>query len=594
MCGIGGVAMADERAPGDAILDALERALAHRGPDGSGRAVARGAGLVQTRLAVVDLETGDQPIPRVRRAANAPYLIANAEIYNDLELRAALDGAEFATRSDCEPPLHLYRRHGLDFADRLRGMYAIAIHDPAADRLVLARDPFGIKPLYYVQRASYFAFASEPQALIAAGLADSALAPGPVGEFLQLQYTTGRNTVFRAIERVLPGETLAVSGGRIVERRRIAALPGGGPERRTEAEALDALDAALRDTVAAHLRSDAPVGMFLSGGVDSSALLAHVARRESAPVRAYTAGFPGSGATDERARARAVAAVVGAEHVEVAVGAETFWRDLPAVAAAVDDPCADYATVPSFALARRAARDVKVVLCGEGGDEILAGYGRYRRAMRPRWLGGRAMRARGVFDGLDVLRAAPPSWRDGALAAEAEAAAPGRGRLQAAQAADMADWLPNDLLIKLDRCLMAHGVEGRTPFLDRPFAAFAFRLPDALKVRERRGKWLLRRWLARALPEAMPFERKRGFTVPVAEWIAARADALAPLVAAQPGVVELCRPGRVEALFRRGGKRGGFAAWILLFYALWHRAHVLRLPHDGECLEVLADNAGLS
>ena len=594
MCGIGGVAMARGRGPDDIVLDRLERALAHRGPDGAGRCRARGVALVHTRLAVIDLETGDQPIPRDAGATDAARLIANAEIYNDLELRAALDGAAFATRSDCEPPLHLYRRHGLDFADRLRGMFAIAIHDPAADRLVLARDPFGIKPLYYTQRSGYFAFASEPQALIAAGLADSALAPGAVGELLQLQYTTGRETVFRSIERVLPGETLAVSAGRIVERRRIAALPGGGPRRRTEDEALEALDAALRDTVAAHLRSDAPLGVFLSGGTDSSALLAQVSRLERGPALAYTAGFPGSGAVDERARARAVAGVLGAEHVEVAVDADLFWRDLPAVAAAVDDPCSDYATVPTYALARRASRDVKVVLCGEGGDELLAGYGRYRRAMRPFWLGGRAMRRRGIFDGLEVLREPSPAWRDGVAAAEAEAAAQGRGRLQAAQAADMADWLPNDLLIKLDRCLMAHGVEGRTPFLDRRFAAVAFLLPDALKVRARRGKWLLRRWLERAVPESRPFERKRGFTVPVAEWIAARADALGPLVAAQPGIAELCHPGRVEALFRRGGRRHGFAAWTLLFHALWRRAHELRLPNDGECLEVLADSAGRS
>ena len=231
------------------------------------------------------------------------------------------------------------------------------------------------------------------------------------------------------------------------------------------------------------------------------------------------------------------------------------WRHLPEIVACMDDPAADYAIIPSWFLARRARHDVKVVLCGEGGDEIFAGYGRYRSAMRPWWQGGRVMRARGTFEKLDVLRARSVSWRDGLGAAEAQAALPGRTRLAVAQATDMADWLPHDLLLKLDRCLMAHGVEGRTPMLDAGMAAAGFRLPDGLKVRNGRGKYLLRRWLEGAMPEARPFAPKQGFTVPIGAWIAAQGTRLGPLVAAQPGVAEIAEPGRVTALFRQAAGR---------------------------------------
>jgi asparagine synthase (glutamine-hydrolysing) len=209
--------------------------------------------------------------------------------------------------------------------------------------------------------------------------------------------------------------------------------------------------------------------------------------------------------------------------------------------------------------------------------------------MRPWWRGGRVMRARGTFDKLDVLRSPLPGWRDGIAAAEARAATGGRTRLQAAQATDMADWLPHDLLLKLDRMLMAHAIEGRTPFLDPGVAAAAFRLPDTLKVRNGMGKWILRRWLEKHCPVASPFAKKQGFTVPVGAWIANRGNELGPLVARQPGIAEIAEPGRVATLFRNaGGRREGFAAWSLLFYALWHRAHILDQAPEGDVFEALA------
>jgi asparagine synthase (glutamine-hydrolysing) len=587
MCGLAGLALRQGESPSGATLDALTRALAHRGPDGGGHHVAGNVALAHTRLAIIDLVTGDQPL-----FAGPAALVANGEVYNDLELRERHRLA-CATGSDCEPPLHLWRRDGLRFADALRGMYAIALHDRAARQVVLARDPFGIKPLYMAEVAGGIAFASEPQALIAAGLVAPRVRPEARAELLQVQFTTGAETIFEGIRRVLPGETVAIADGAVAERRRRTALPEGGPESMTEAAAIARLDAALEESVALHQRSDVPYGMFLSGGTDSAAVLAMMARLNERPVLAFTAGFDAPGAADERAAAARAAQAAGARHATLTVTEAMVWRHLPEIVACMDDPAADYAIIPTWFLGR-AAREagVKVVLSGEGGDEVLGGYGRYRAAMRPWWLGGKAPRAHGAFDRLEeVLREPTPfAWRDGIAAAEAAAAAPGRTRLMAAQALDVADWLPNDLLTKLDRCLMAHGVEGRTPLLDPGVAAACFRLPDALKVQGHTGKWLLRQWLARHFPAAEPFRPKQGFTVPIGVWMEGEADRLGPLVAAQPGVSEVARPDRVAALFRHAGeKRRGFAAWHLLFYALWHRRHIEgRRTEGGDVFEVLA------
>ena len=472
-------------------------------------------------------------------------------------------------------------------------MYAIAIHERAQRSLTLTRDRFGIKPLYVAAVTGGLAFASEAQALLAAGLVERRVNPVARDELLQMQFTTGAATIFEGIDRVLPGESIRIVDGHVLDRTRLGSLPEGGPVAATEDEALARLDAALMRSVELHQRSDVPYGMFLSGGVDSAAILAAMSRLNSAPVLAYTAGFDVRGAADERAQAATVARAAGARHEALQIDEAMVWRHLPEIVACMDDPAADYAIIPTWFLARRARQDVKVILCGEGGDEIFAGYGRYRSAMRPWWQGGRVMRARGIFDKLDVLSAAGAGWRDGMAAAEAQAAMPGRTRLGVAQATDMADWLPHDLLLKLDRCLMAHGVEGRTPFLDEDVAAAGFGLPDSEKVRGGRGKYLLRRWLERAMPAAQPFAPKQGFTVPIGAWIAARGAELGPLVARSAGVAEIARAERVVSLFRHAeGKRESRAAWTLLFYALWHRAHIEGVATGdgvgGDVFEVLA------
>ena len=470
MCGIAGIMTMDGRAAVPAALAALAGALAHRGPDGQGSYTRDGVHLIHTRLSIVDIAHGAQPLI----SDDGVALVANAEIYNDPDLRRVL-AAGFRTGSDCESALHLYRRDGVAFAAGLRGMYAIAVHDPGAGRLVLARDPFGIKPLYYAETPAGFCFASEAQALVAAGLVAAQLNVPARDEVFGTQFSAGRETPFTGISRVLPGETIVVEGGKVIRRQRRPAVTAQTAAARDDAAAAARFGAVWEDSVLAHQRSDVPFGMFLSGGIDSCSVLAAMARLNAKPVLAFTAAFPGTAAHDERAAARAAAMAVGAIHVEVDVTAADFWAALPAIAEAMDDPVADYAIVPTYLLAKQATRDVKVVLTGEGGDELFAGYGRYRAAVRP-LLPKRPWR-RPLF-AVDGLRAPLKDWRRSIAAAERESAAAGFTGLGAAQAVDIATWLPGDLLTKLDRCLMAHGLEGRVPFLDPAVAAFAFSRSD--------------------------------------------------------------------------------------------------------------------
>lgn len=588
----------DGSRPSDQILDAFVKALEHRGPDGVGRYLLNDTAFIQTRLAIIDLDGGDQPLFIDGGSLRPPLaLVANGEIYNFVELKQQITGVDFKTHSDCEPPLFLYRQYGIEFAEHLRGMYAIAIHDPGEDRLVLCRDPFGIKPLYYGATEDGFVFSSELQAFQKAGLCKPKIRPEARDCLLNIQFTAGAETIIDGVYRVLPGETLVIEKGEITERLQLGALPPRAPIPTGRRDALAELDRVFADSVEVHQRSDVPYGMFLSGGIDSSAILAMMARLNSEPVQAYTIGFSGTGVHDERAHARAVAKAAGAVHHEVEFSEQDFWQSLPEICAAMDDPAADYAVLPTYKLAGEVHKDgLKVILSGEGGDELFGGYGRYRRAMRPAWLGGRSMRETGALEGLGLLREESTDWRK-AYDAVQETFSPDYTRLQKAQAEDCADWLPNDLLTKLDRCLMAHAVEGRVPFLDPKIADFAFRLPDGLKIKWGQGKWLLRKWLDQHLPEANAFSKKRGFTVPVGEWIAHKAGTLGPLVAAQPGIAEACHGERVEALFasldQSPDKKRGQAAWHLLYYALWHNHHICGHGASGDVLSSLELNKGV-
>ena len=550
MCGIAGILGA-----GGEVRPLIE-ALAHRGPNGIRTENLPGASLGHARLSIIDLEGGWQPLHGA-----GSTVIGNGEIYNYVELTRDFQLAgRLATGSDFEPLLHLYASQGEAAFERLRGMYALCLIG-ADGRTWLARDPFGIKPLYTLELEGGLAFASEPRAFLAAGLIGAELSPDRAQELLAFNYTLGDETIFKGVRRLAPGALVEVVGGRMVERGTRAPLASSPPAKTSGAEAglLARLDAVLEDSVRVHQRSDVPYGLFLSGGIDSATVATLMARLNERPVTAFTCGFDAPGARDERAQAEKVARALNLDWRETRFGEEDFWRILPQVAWAMDDPTADYATLPTYKLAEAARGALTVVLTGEGGDELFGGYGRYRRALRPAWLGGRAAEPRP--DDPAVLA----RWRE-----QAQAPA-GLTLLQRSQWGDVATWLPNDLLLKLDRCLMANGLEGRTPFLDPEVAAFAFPLPDRMKVRGRYGKWLLRKWLERACPAAEPWARKQGFTVPVEAWIAPRAAEIARRILDVEAVRRVRSAEAVKAAFE--GEASG-VRWPLLFFAIWSLIHL--------------------
>jgi len=583
MCGIAGIAGHFGTHPSLGQMERMRDALAHRGPDGEAIEIRGANALVHTRLAIIDLATGRQPLVDSQGAR----LIGNGEIYNYVELWPYIHNHGPRTHSDFEPALHLTADFGVAAMERLRGMYALAYCGGEGRTVVLARDPFGIKPLYYASVPEGIAFASEPRALIVAGIADPIVDPEKRDELIDLHYTNGSGTIFKGIERVLPGETLNIRDGEIVERHRQPISPQGPPSSADDENLLRQFDAVFQDSVDVHRRSDVPYGLFLSGGIDSSAILAVLARLLNEPVLCFTAGFDDDSVADERAAAARIARHYKAEHITVQFSVDDFWQSLPAVADALDDPTADYAALPTFKLAAEARRHVKVVLTGEGGDELLAGYGRYRRALRPWWLGGRQPLRRSTIERLGLARA-PVAWTQ-RREVDSRAEPTRKSALQSAQAGDIESWLPNDILLKLDRCLMAHGLEGRTPFLDREMANFAASLPDNAKIRKGMGKWLLRRWAERNCPAADAHMPKKGFTVPVRNWISQRRVELADLIPRQSGIIEAFRPDAVRSVFLAADERTpGAAAWSLLFYAVWHALHICGASAQDDVFTVLA------
>ncbi len=564
MCGIAGLLGPGIKA---GAAGPLIETLAHRGPNGIRTEDGEGFSLGHARLSIIDLVGGWQPLH-----AAGSTVIGNGEIYNYVELTRdfGLDPV-LHTGSDFEPLLHLYGDEGSDAFERLRGMFAFCLIGKDGCRW-LARDPFGIKPLYWVREGKTLSFASEPRALMGKDWKREVV-PARAEELLALGYTLGEGTIFKDVCRLAPGATLSfksdpsdVEPGSLGQAW-LSAQPG--PMGSIE-EAVTALDAVLEDSVRVHQRSDVPYGLFLSGGIDSATIATLMSRLNSRPVTAFTCGFEAEGARDERAAAERVARALNLDWRETTFTEEDFWRLLPGVAWALDEPTADYATLPTYKLAEAAKGTLTVVLTGEGGDELFAGYGRYRRSLRPRWLGGRPAEPQvdapwlkdGGMGALDRWRQATSEW----------VTMYGSTPLQGAQIADIKTWLHADLLLKLDRCLMAHGLEGRTPFLDERVAQFAFHLPDRFKVKGRYGKRLLRLWLEKHCPAADPWAKKQGFTVPVGAWLAPRAADLGPRIADHPAIAQVCDPEAVRAVFAAEGQEP--ARWPLLFYALWWSIHI--------------------
>lgn len=587
MCGIAGMVLRRGRVAQE-DLARMAATLAHRGPEDTGHYVSEAFGIAHTRLAIIDVAGGHQPI---FDAGKRYALVANGEIYNYVELRAELEalGARPQSHSDSEVALHGWAHWGRDSLKRLHGMYAFALFDHAQRELWLVRDRLGIKPLYYARLPDRVLFASELKALLPALPSTPPIDPAALAQFLQNQASSGRETIFRGIERVLPGEALRIDADLNVEHLTYWRASDVEPRERTHEQAAEEWEPLFAQVMREHMRADVPYGVFLSGGVDSAVLLAQLKRLHSQPVRTYSIGWSDARQTDELDGAQRIAALLGSDHQPIRLSSQQVFRRLPRCVWAADDLMRDYACLPTLALAEAAGRDLKVVFSGEGGDEAFAGYGRYRPARiertfkSMRYPGSGGFRARGELDAGWVRRLFQPVLRDAleqhrAPFVRAWAQTPeGWSDLQRRQYVDLTTNLPDDLLVKADRMLMAFSVEGRVPFLDHRVVEFGLSLPDALKVSKDSGKVFLKRWAEGFLPADHLWKHKAGFHVPVGEWL--RGDFLAALAQKLPrnaAILEWCRPEAVTALLARQGAKHDVTreVWSLMQFAIWHRLFV--------------------
>ena len=616
MCGICGIATTRGATDVEA-LRAMSDLLVHRGPDSAGEHLDDGVALAARRLSILDLAHGDQPIANEDGSC---VVVQNGEIYNYPELRRELErtGHEVRTHCDTEALVHLYEEHGPGFAERLRGMFAVAIWDSRRRRLVLARDPYGIKPLYYRHAGDELRFASELRALPRGEIDLDALEA-----FLAFNSIPAPYSIFRDVRKLPAGHILVWEDGAITLERFARPGPEAEEELRAadEAELVDELRARLRDSVRAHLLSDVPVGVLLSGGVDSAVLAALAAEETPEPLHTFTIGFE-ERSFDERADARRVAERYGTEHHELLVRPEPELL-LRALAEAFDEPFADSSALPTYLVSQLAAEHVKVALSGEGGDELFGGYYTYQadliadrlapvaRAVRPlvEALPSSSRKASLDYKAKRFVRAAhlPPlerhhGWKEifsadvrseltGRRAAfdpvdvyrtryAETAAAPQLARLQDV---DFGVYLVDDLLVKTDRASMAHSLEVRVPFLDPVVTNLAFALPTRLKVRGLTKKVLLRKAAAPFLPKEIVHGRKRGFSIPAAAWLRGELEpfareTLSPSVLQRQGFFQPEPVGRLLDEHVAGKEDWSRQLWGLLAFTLWYQRHVEQEP----------------
>ena len=614
MCGICGIATT-RGAVDPERLARMTATMLHRGPDSEGTHLDGPIGLGARRLAIIDLSGGDQPIAN---EDGSVVVVQNGEIYNYRELMGELEraGHRFRTRSDTEVLVHGYEQWGPRLWERLRGMFAVAIWDARARRLVLARDRFGIKPLYYRDVGGELSFASELDALPQGEIDLDALEG-----FLAFNVVPGPLSIFKEIRKLLPGHTLEWHEGRVAIDRYAQTGPLPARHDEDEGELLEECRARLRDSVRAHLIADVPVGVLLSGGVDSGALTAFAAEESSDAVRTFSIGFE-EASFDELGGARAVAERYGTIHRELVLRPDAALL-LPALAEAFDEPFADSSALPTYLVSKLASEDVKVALSGEGGDELFGGYYTYVADLLAQRFGPLAVAARPFVDRLPsstkkvsldyrlkrFTRAAhlPPLERHHVykeiFSTDARAELTGRSStfdpligyrerfagteghelLTRLQDVDFGLYLVDDLLTKTDRASMAWSLETRVPFMDTVVANFALSLPVRHKVRGFSKKRLLRKAVEPLLPHDVVHGRKRGFSIPAAAWLRGELEPFARETLSAVGRQGLLDPKAVMTVLDdhvSGREDLSRQLWGLLSFTLWYERHVEGISRD--------------
>ncbi|MGE0126722.1 MAG: asparagine synthase (glutamine-hydrolyzing) [Blastocatellales bacterium] len=634
MCGICGYIGVVE----DGLLESMTAALSHRGPDSAGYFRADGAGLGHRRLSIIDVEGGQQPI---ENEDGSLVVICNGEIYNYQSLREELlaRGHRFRTKSDSEVVLHLYEDLGPDCLRRLNGIFAIAIYDLNNRRLFLARDRLGVKPLYYADLLGRFLFASEFKAILRDRNWTPTLNPRAVHDYLALRYVPGPDGMFKELRKLPAAHYAVIERGCVALHRYWQPELFGGPFRASEEEYLEGFAEHFERSVRMQMISEVPLGAYLSGGLDSSAIVAAMSRIVSKPVRTFTVGFDYE--HDELNEAAETAKLLGCQHTEIACRAADVEL-LPEVVYHLDEPVGDAIVIPMYQLAREAKKQVTVILAGEGADEILGGYLFHRALLTGHQLARVTPRAvrngllapalslapsslinlafnypaklgeRGKLKVMDFLRLLEPEQlpvayrhlislfdeRDTADLYTSDFKAALNGKAQPTNSLKTSldgapylnrilhlqfdHWLPEDILMKQDKMSMAHAIEARVPFLDHELVEYALRLPPAMKIRAGKSKYILRRYASRLLPKKSAARRKMPFYVPIEQYFAdpkfqeLMDDTLSEKSIRARG---LLRPETVSKL-RQAMRRGEFVfvkqVFSLIVLELWFRMSVDR------------------
>jgi asparagine synthase (glutamine-hydrolysing) len=606
--------------PDPDVLEAMNGAIVHRGPDSAGTLLDGPVALAMRRLSIIDLAGGDQPIGN---EDGSIQVIQNGEIYNYRELAEDLrrSGHTLRTHCDTEVLVHLYEQHGTDFAQKLRGMFAIALWDGPRRRLLLARDRYGIKPLYYRQNGGMLSFASELKSLIRQPDFSRQVDLGALEAYLAFNFVPTPLTIFEAANKLPPGHLLIAERGevRIESFATTRPVPAEEVRREGTAELAEELRERLRDSVRAHMVADVPVGVLLSGGVDSGTLTALASEVAEEPVNTFTIAFQ-ERSYSEADLARQVAERFGTRHHELTVDPDAVEL-LPKVIDTFDEPFADNSALPTYLISELAAEHVKVVLSGEGGDELFGGYFAYVGDLWAPRVGGIATALRSVIDRLpsgagsrrldDRLKrfargahlpqpdrhvawsqVFSPQAREELLTRrkggdfdplrghrERYERSAGAEPFSRAQDIDLGTYLVDDILVKTDRASMAHSLESRVPFLDPLIADFALALPGNQKVRFLAKKRLMRKAVAPLLPREIVRGRKRAFALPVAGWFRGELlpfarEVLSPERMRAQGYLD---PDVVSAVIDThvsGSEDLSRNIWGLICFSLWHDRYV--------------------
>lgn len=615
MCGIVGIHSLGDRPVSAEEVAAMADSIVHRGPDDCGYFVAPGLGLGMRRLSIIDLETGKQPICN---EDSSVWIVLNGEIYNFREKRRELEarGHRFRTAADTEVIVHLYEEYGLDCVDHLRGMFAFALWDTRTRSLLLARDRIGIKPLYYGVFGDRLVFGSEVKSLLTLPEVRQQLDFDwrAVQHLFTFLATAPTRSIVEGIRKLEPGHILTVTDGRGPTLKRYWDLRFEPGPPRSEDEIVEELVAVLEEAVDLHMVSDVPLGAFLSGGMDSSAVVAMMAKLARRPVKTFSIGF-GVADFDELEHARVMANQLGTDHRELVLEPDVF-DVLDDLAWYLDEPFGDSSAIPTYMVSKLAARDVTVVLSGDGGDEVFGGYdkyvveGRERRlesllrlarpalgvaaSMMPDDVRGKNLLRHFSLSGsdryLDACSFFPPREQAKLFTGEVQALMPAEGAwraqkqnlsrgskdwLSALQYNDFHGYLPLDILTKVDRMSMAHSIETRVPLLDHVLVETAARIPSALLIKDSQTKYILKKAMRGTLPESIVNRRKQGFAIPLGHWFRGQLsnhvrELLLSSTARSRGIFE---PRYVERLIERHeqGRPLDLHIWTLMSFELWCR-----------------------